>query len=80
MMRIFAFAACLALGTSLMAGNALAQASEAWPPPAGSDAQGGTAAYPPPTTPAPPGSHYEWIFNYDRHGNYLGHWRAVPNS
>jgi hypothetical protein len=39
--------------------------------------QTGDAAYPPPPGAAPAGSHYEWIFGYDRHGDYLGHWTLV---
>jgi hypothetical protein len=39
--------------------------------------QTGDAAYPPPPTPPPPGTHYEWIFSYDHHANYLGHWQIV---
>ena len=42
--------------------------------------QVGDAAYPPPPGPAPAGSHYEWIFGYDRHGDYLGHWTLVRNN
>ena len=39
--------------------------------------QVGDAAYPPPPGQAPAGTHYEWIFGYDRHGDYLGHWTLV---
>lgn len=41
--------------------------------------QTGDAAYPPPPNAPPAGTHYEWIFSYDRHGNYLGHWQIVRN-
>ena len=79
MMRILAFATWFALGAGVvMAGSALAQTPDSWPPPSTSgSAQAQNAAYPAPATPPPAGFHYEWIFNYDRHGDYLGHWRMV---
>ena len=77
MRRIFASAAWLALGIGVLAGGASAQGPSAATPPPTNDAQTGTPAYPPPPGAAPAGYHYEWIFNYDRHGDYLGHWRLV---
>jgi len=75
--RVLASAAWLALGTGLMTGSALAQGPGAATPPPTTDVQTGTPTYPPPPGAAPAGYHYEWIFNYDRHGDYLGHWRLV---
>ena len=42
--------------------------------------QTGDAAYPPPPDAPPAGTHYEWIFSYDHHGNYLGHWQVVRDN
>ena len=38
------------------------------------------AAYPPPPGQPPAGMHYEWVFSYDHHANYLGHWQLVRNN
>jgi hypothetical protein len=78
MRRIFVSAACLALGIGLVA-SASAQAPGAAAPPSTADAPTGAAAYPPPPGTPPAGYHYEWIFNYDRHGDYIGHWRLIRN-
>ena len=77
MRRVFAPAACLALG--MAASGAAAQVPGSATPPPTADAPTGTAAYPPPPGEPPAGYHYEWIYNYDRHGNYLGHWRLIRN-
>jgi hypothetical protein len=78
MRRVFASAAWLVLGIGIAANGASAQTPGAAPPPP-ADVQTGAAAYPPPPGTPPAGYHYEWIFNYDRHGNYLGHWRLIRN-
>ena len=73
-------ATALALAVAITAGSAVAQM------PGGSSArpapwvQTGDAAYPPPPSAPPAGTHYEWIFSYDRHGNYLGHWQVVRDN
>jgi hypothetical protein len=77
MRRIFASAAWLAIGIGVLAGVAAAQVPGAPTAPLTTDAQTGAPAYPPPPNAAPAGYHYEWIFNYDRHGDYIGHWRLV---
>jgi hypothetical protein len=68
-----ALAAAIAITT---AGSAMAQfpgtATQSTP-----YGQVGDSAYPPPPGQAPAGAHYEWIFGYDRHGDYLGHWTLV---
>jgi hypothetical protein len=68
-----ALAAAIAITT---AGGAMAQIPNAatQTSPYG---QVGDAAYPPPPGEPPAGSHYEWIFGYDRHGDYIGHWTLV---
>ena len=38
------------------------------------------ADFPPPATAAPIGFHYEWVYGYDQHAVYRGHWEAVRNS
>jgi hypothetical protein len=78
MRRVFVSAAWLVLGIGMAANGALAQAPGAAPPPP-ADGQTGTSAYPPPPGEPPAGYHYEWIFNYDRHGDYIGHWRLIRN-
>jgi hypothetical protein len=80
MKRVFASAAWFAVVGCLAAGSAFAQTpgtSSAPPATAPGSVQTGPAAYPQPPGTPPPGTHYEWIFSYDRHGNYLGHWEAV---
>jgi hypothetical protein len=85
MKRILPTAAWFLASAGLVAGSALRQVPAGSPappapgtPPSGS-LQTGTPAYPPPPTAAPPGTHYEWVYSYDRHGDYLGHWVAVRN-
>jgi hypothetical protein len=80
MRRIFASAVWLILGIGLMTHNASAQAPGAAAPPPAAGSQTGSSAYPPPPGAPPAGYHYEWIFNYDRHGDYLGHWRLIRNQ
>jgi hypothetical protein len=72
-------AASLAVAIVLTAGNAFAQAPAPSATRAAPWVQTGDAAYPPPPN-APPGMHYEWIFSYDHHANYLGHWQLVRND
>jgi hypothetical protein len=66
----------LATAIAISAGNVMAQT----PPGAATKpapwVHTSDAAYPPPPE-APPGMHYEWIFSYDHHANYLGHWQLV---
>jgi hypothetical protein len=84
MKRMFASASCLALLGGLAATSAFAQVPgpNTAPPPTGGASPFGlgqteTPAYPPPPGEPPAGSHYEWIYTYDRHANYLGHWTLV---
>jgi hypothetical protein len=42
--------------------------------------QADEAAYPPPPGEPQAGTHQEWIYTYDHHANYLGHWVAVRNN
>jgi hypothetical protein len=80
MKRIFTSVAWLAAVGCLAASNALAQApTPSTVPPASAPGWGqtGPAAYPPPPGAPPPGTHYEWIYSYDRHGDYLSHWEVV---
>jgi hypothetical protein len=63
------------------AGGAMAQQFPAAPATQSTPyGQVGDAAYPPPPGQAPVGMHYEWIFGYDRHGDYLGHWTPVRDQ
>jgi hypothetical protein len=78
-MKTMSLVAAVAAVIAVTAGSAMAQlptaATQSTP-----YGQVGDAAYPPPPGNPPPGTHYEWIFGYDRHGNYLGHWQAVRNN
>jgi hypothetical protein len=71
-----ALAAAIAITT---AGSAMAQFPGSAATQSTPYGQVGDAAYPPPPGQAPVGTHYEWIFGYDRHGDYLGHWTLVRN-
>jgi hypothetical protein len=66
--------AAASLAAAIASGSAMAQTPSTKMAPW---VQTGDAAYPPPPNAPPPGAHYEWVFNYDRHGNYLGHWEIV---
>jgi hypothetical protein len=73
-------AASLAVAIMLTAGSAFAQTAAPSATRAAPWVQTGDAAYPPPPNAPPAGTHYEWIFSYDRHGNYLGHWQTVRDN
>lgn len=77
-MKTLALTAALA-ATIAMAGSAAAQtaASPTRPAPW---IQTGDAAYPPPPGEPPAGTHYEWVYSYDHHANYLGHWQLVRDN
>lgn len=70
-------AIAVAAAMALTAGKAVAQTQGSTK--AAPWVQTGDAAYPPPPNAPPAGTHYEWIFSYDRHGDYLGHWEVVRN-
>ena len=74
MKRVLFAAATLAVIGVATVGSAMAQFANTQTTPLG---QTGDAAYPAPSNPPPVGTHYEWIFGYDRHGTYIGHWEVV---
>jgi hypothetical protein len=78
-MNTMLLAMILATAITLAAGSAMAQTSAGSTKPA-PWVQTGDAAYPPPPGNPPPGTHYEWVFSYDHHANYIGHWQVVRNN
>jgi hypothetical protein len=88
MKRLLSSTAALALAVGLGAGgSAVALAQEAstgysYPSPAGPShqtlsptpeqaARGATAS---------PGPQYRWVYGYDHHANYVGHWQPVRSG
>ena len=69
----------LAAIIAITAGSAMAQTADASTRPQ-PWVQTGDVAFPPPPGAPPPGTHYEWVYSYDHHANYLGHWQVVRDN
>ena len=82
MRRLLLTAATLAVATGL--GAAGASAANITQPAPGTVVYGEVPATPPadfpPPAVAPPGFHYVWVYGYDHHAVYKGHWEPVRNS
>jgi hypothetical protein len=81
MQRLFLTTAALAIAISL--GAVGASAANFAPPAPGTVVYGELPATPPAGFVAPPtpaGFHYQWVYGYDHHAVYKGHWEPVRNS
>lgn len=82
MNRLMLSTAALAVVMGL--GTVSASAENISPPVPGVPVYGELRATPPTNFPppgeAPAGFHYEWLYGYDHHAVYKGHWEPVRNS